>query len=140
MKDKEDFEEQIFDIAKNMWEFEKEEAITAKINISFFIINLSSFNTSNEAPIYIEVKLPEEYDISQVTIDTLLLQVADSNVINAQSNAMIVDNTLVVKFDRDKVKTALNNRIGDSEFIISGKMKDGKVFRGSQVIKVIKVF
>jgi len=105
------------------------------IDIDPNTLNLNS--TGNWITCYIE--LPEEYNVSDINISTILL----NNTVSAEShptNISDYDNDsipdLMVKFDRQDVIDILE--VGDSvEISVSGKLFDGTRFEGTDYIKVI---
>ena len=115
--------------------------IDAAVDISPKTLNLKSQGGANSMTASIE--LPSGYSASQIDPGSIQLTV-NGKMIAAQGKPQDnMDaqgghvNSLVVKFDRQKVIQALGETNGNVLVVISGSLTDGKSFAGSDTIKVI---
>ncbi len=102
--------------------------IPAEIDIDHDTLNLSS----NGKWITCYIWLPEDYDVAEVNINSILLEELIAAVqvwINEE------EQVVMVKFSRADVQEILE--VGEVELIVSGELFDGAKFEGTDTIRVI---
>jgi hypothetical protein len=116
--------------------------IPAIVDIDPNTLNLKSQGDKNAFTAYIE--LPTGYDVGQISVSTVKL-VINGVTISAQTTPTSVGDydrdkvpDRMVKFARQGVITALGGQTGDISMTVTGQLNDGRVFTGSDTIKVIK--
>jgi len=107
--------------------------LESTIDIDPDTLNLTS--KGNWITCYIE--LPEEYDVADIDVDTVLLE----SLLEVQ-HSDIQDDVLMVKFDRQDVINYIEFVLGiippdDVTLTVTGKLTDGTSFEGSDTIEVI---
>ncbi|MCX6012790.1 MAG: hypothetical protein NTV30_05155 [Chloroflexi bacterium] len=114
--------------------------MASKVNIDPNTLNLKSKGGSNSFTVYIE--LPAGYNVNQINVSTVRLNV-NGILIAAQLTPTSVGDydgdgilEVMVKFDRQQIITALAGKTGDITMIVTGQLKDGRRFNGSDTIKV----
>lgn len=118
-----------------------EVAINAVVDIDPNTLNLKSNGGSNSMTAYIE--FPSGYGVVDINLSSVKMQVNGIAVDAQPSPSEIGDydkdgnKDLMVKFDRQKVISALNGFNGNCTILINGKLKDGRNFTGSDTIRVI---
>lgn len=116
-----------------------EVAISSVTNIDPDVINLKSNGGKNSVTAYIEI--PLDYDISQVDLSSFIMNV-NGTKIKAERSSIITgsnnSNTIMVKFNRAEIISILEGYSGKVELEIFGKLTDGKVIIGSDVVNIIK--
>jgi hypothetical protein len=113
--------------------------LNAAIDITPDTLNLKSKGKWITA--YIE--LPEGYDAADINVSTIML----NGTVPAEPSPTAISDydsdgipDLMVKFDRNAVVHYIYNqgiRYGNANLTITGKLNDGTLFKGSDVIKVI---
>jgi hypothetical protein len=85
------------------------------------------------------IQLPEEYDVNDIDISTILLNEqipAESEPTEIGYNSEADTYFLMVKFNRSAVQDILE--VGeDVEIMVTGDLSDGKIFEGRDIIRVI---
>jgi hypothetical protein len=79
------------------------------------------------------ITLPEEYDVNDINISTVLLE----NTIPAEWGE-VQNDTLMVKFDRAEVEDFIGAPQESVELTVTGELIDGTQFEGSDIIRVIE--
>lgn len=102
--------------------------IQAELDIDHNTLNLSSKGKW----ITCYISLPQEYDVADVDINSILLaeQIAAAQVWVDEESQVVM-----VKFSRADVQDILE--VGEIELIVSGELIDGARFEGKDTIKVI---
>jgi hypothetical protein len=79
------------------------------------------------------IELPEGYDVNDIDVSTIML----NGVVPAQSRPIgIGDTGLMVKFSRSAVQ-ALLTPDEETELTVTGALSDGRLFEGTDTIRVI---
>lgn len=79
------------------------------------------------------IGLPEDYDVHDIDVSTIML----NGVVRAQSRPIgIGDTGLMVKFSRSAVQ-ALLTPDEETELTVTGALSDGRLFEGTDTIRVI---
>lgn len=113
--------------------------VQASVNIEPDTLNLNS-KGKNGVTAYIE--LPAGYDVNQIDITTVKLNVLGT-LIEAHLTPTVIgdydgDGTLdrMVKFDRQAVTDALGTTTGDISLTVFGHLSGNYIFTGTDIIKV----
>lgn len=88
------------------------------------------------------ITLPDCFDVEDVDTSTVELVSIDNDVVYplpiAKDRSDIQDGTLMVKFDRQALITALGDEFGDRTLQVEGELTDGTSFSAEDTIRVIR--
>jgi len=104
-------------------------AVPASVSIGPETLNLKS----NGNWVTSTIKLPAEYDVSDIDLTTVVLKGANFEI--SAVSGQYGGNSLTVKFDRSELISYLSP--GDVELMVTGEFASGGSFAGSDTIKVI---
>ncbi|MBI4317998.1 MAG: right-handed parallel beta-helix repeat-containing protein [Chloroflexi bacterium] len=117
----------------------------ATVDLKPDTLNLASRSGDNAVTGYIE--LPTGYDVGQINLATVTLSFDVNGVpaiIPAQLSPSAVGDhdadgipDLMVKFDRQALISALGGATGNVTMRVSGQLRDGQTFAGSDLVRVI---
>ena len=115
--------------------------ISTKVDIAPDTLNLKSQGGQNSFTAYIE--LPSGYDVGLINVASVKMSVNGASIAAQLTPTSVGDYDgdkipdRMVKFDRQALIAALDGRTGDIKLTVSGKLKSGYAFTGSDTIKVI---
>jgi len=109
---------------------EYKQAIQAVVQLEPKTLNLSS----NGNWINCSITLPDNYDIDQIDTATIFME---RIIAPAWSNTDTLAKKLMVKFDRSQVQQALRAADSPASLNVTGSLKDGTVFEGSDTIRLL---
>ncbi|WP_079909805.1 rhamnogalacturonan lyase [Paenibacillus sp. 32352] len=105
--------------------------LPAEVKVEPQTLNLKSQGGQNS--VTVSVQLPAGYDASAIDASTVQMSVYGSKPIAAQAAA---GNKAALKFDRQQLIGALQGQNGNVEVTITGALRNGHTFRGTDIIKV----
>ncbi|WP_156043111.1 rhamnogalacturonan lyase [Paenibacillus sp. UNC451MF] len=120
-------------------------ALPAEVKVQPNTLNVKSQGGKNS--VTVDIGLPSAYDSSLIEVGTVQMSVYGSKPISAQedkgnkgdkdSNDKHGDKGITVKFDRQQLIEALKGQNGDVEVTITGTLRNGNSFNGTDTLKVI---
>ena len=87
------------------------------------------------------IKLPSSYDIADVNTDSIVLSKEidlSGGIGPAWSSINLEENKMLFKFSRYETKEMLKDVEGPVELFVSGILKDGTEFGGSDTIRIVR--
>ncbi|MFH0767975.1 MAG: carboxypeptidase regulatory-like domain-containing protein, partial [Chloroflexota bacterium] len=115
--------------------------IEADIDIKPESLNLKSKSDKNAVTAYIE--LPTGYDVSQIDVSSVMMDVNSTTVAVQLTPTAIGDYDedgvadLMVKFNRQDVINALDGSAKEVTLLLTGPLVDGTEFRGEDTVRLI---
>lgn len=118
------------------------EVLEAIVSIHPRTLNLKSQGGANSMTAYVELPVP--YDVSLIDLSSVRLHIGETEIaaqlhpseVEDHDNNGIQDR--MVKFDRQKVITAIGDQEGEVSLRLSGSLNDGTAFTGADTIRVIR--